>query len=186
MAVLLAEMGYIGDLLGKPDLNLMVFDEVPINVPASQIHPDPQSQAVPELIGSILILLSALCWAIYSIVGKRLLKKYDAFAITTYSFGLGTIFYIPFVVPDIAPTIQKISLNGWMAILYLAIVCSVFGYIGWYYALKKTEASKAAVFLNLIPLFAIIISFSLGEKIAGFFLLGAILIIYGVYLTQKS
>jgi len=137
-------------------------------------------------IGSILILLSALCWAIYSIVGKRLLRKYDAFTVTTYAFGLGTLFYIPFVVSDIVPTIQKISLNGWMAILYLALFCSVFGYIGWYYALKKTEASKAAVFLNLIPLFAIIMSFFLGEKITGFFLLGAILIVYGVYLTQKS
>jgi drug/metabolite transporter (DMT)-like permease len=137
-------------------------------------------------IGSILILLSALCWAIYSIVGKQLLKKYDTLTVTTYAFGLGILFYIPFIFSDIISTIQKISLNGVIAILYLAILCSIFGYMGWYYALKKIEASKAAVFLNLIPLFAIIMSYFLGENIAIFFLLGATLIIYGVYLTQKS
>ena len=137
-------------------------------------------------IGSILIILSAFCWAIYSIVGKRLLKNYDNFTITTYAFVIGTIFYLPFVIPDVTATVTKISFNGWLAVLYLAILCSVFGYIGWYYVLKKTEASKAAVFLNLIPLFTIIMSFSLGENLTIYFLLGTTLIIYGVYLTQKS
>jgi len=137
-------------------------------------------------IGSILILLSALCWAIYSIIGKQLLKKYDTLTVTTYAFGFGTLFYIPFIFSSIIFSIQKISLNVLLAVFYLAIICSVFGYVGWYYALKNIEASKAAVFLNLIPLFAIAMSFFLGETIASFFLLGATLIIYGVYLTQKS
>ncbi|UCD14315.1 MAG: DMT family transporter [Thermoplasmatales archaeon] len=128
-------------------------------------------------IGSILVLLSAFCWAIYSIVGKRLLKKYDILTVTSYAFALGTFFYIPFVISDLIPVVQKLSVNGFLAALYLAIFCSVFGYIGWYYALEKTEASKAAVFLNLIPLFAIVMSFFLGENITGVFILGAMLII---------
>jgi len=137
-------------------------------------------------IGCILILLSAFCWAIYSIVGKRLLKTYDMFTVTTYAFALGTLFYIPFVISDIITTLQTVTIGAWMAVLYLALACSVFGYIGWYYALKKTEASKAAVFLNLIPLFTITMSLFLGEVITVFFLLGATLIIFGVYITQKS
>ncbi len=138
------------------------------------------------LLGSILIILCAFCWAIYSIVGKRLLKTYDMFSVTAYASALGTLFYIPFVISDIIPTIQNTSINGWMAVLYLALACTVFGYIGWYYALKKTEASKAAVFLNLIPLFTITMSFFIGEVITLFFLVGATLIIIGVYITQKS
>jgi drug/metabolite transporter (DMT)-like permease len=137
-------------------------------------------------IGCILIILSAFCWAIYSIVGKKLLIKYDALTVTTYAFILGTIFYLPIVLQNIIVVVQDISFNGWMAVLYLALLCSVFGYMGWYYSLKKTNASKAAVFLNLIPLFAIIMSFFFGENITIFFILGAILIVYGVYLTQRS
>lgn len=137
-------------------------------------------------IGSIFVLLSAFCWAIYTIVGKKLLKKYDALVITSYSFALGTIFYIPLVIPDFFIEIQRVSINLFSSIIYLAILCSVLGYIGWYYALREIEASKAAVFLNLIPFFAIIMSVLLGEKITGIFIFGAILIIYGVYVTQKS
>ena len=137
-------------------------------------------------IGGILMLLSAFCWAIYSFVGKRLLKTYDEFVITTYAFGFGTLFYIPFVVLHLGPVLQQTSLNGWLAVLYLALTCSLFGYLGWYYALKHIDASKAAVFLNFIPLFTILMSFFLGTSLTWFFLLGAALIIYGVYLTQRT
>ena len=137
-------------------------------------------------IGGILMLLSAFCWALYSFVGKRLLKTYDEFVITTYAFGFGTLFYIPFVVLHLGPVLQQTSLNGWLAVLYLALTCSLFGYLGWYYALKHIDASKAAVFLNFIPLFTILMSFFLGTSLTWFFLLGAALIIYGVYLTQRT
>jgi drug/metabolite transporter (DMT)-like permease len=137
-------------------------------------------------IGGILMLLSAFCWALYTLVGKRLLQRYDEFVITTYAFGLGTLFYLPFVFLHIGPVLQQTSLDGWLAILYLALVCSLFGYLGWYNALKHIDASKAAVFLNFIPLFTILMSFFLGTSFSWFFLLGAGLIIYGVYLTQRT
>jgi drug/metabolite transporter (DMT)-like permease len=136
--------------------------------------------------GGILMLLSAFCWALYSLVGKRLLRTYDEFVITTYAFGLGTLFYIPFVFLHIGPVLQQTSMDGWLAVLYLALTCSLFGYLGWYYALKHIDASKAAVFLNFIPLFTILMSFFLGTSFSWFFLLGAGLIIYGVYLTQRT
>jgi drug/metabolite transporter (DMT)-like permease len=136
-------------------------------------------------IGGILMLLSAFCWALYSFVGKRLLKTYDEFVITTYAFGFGTLLYIPFVILHLGPVLQQTSLNGWLAVLYLALTCSLFGYLGWYYALKNIDASKAAVFLNFIPLFTILMSFFLGTSLTWFFLLGATLIIYGVYITQQ-
>jgi len=138
------------------------------------------------VIGCLLVLLSALCWAVYSIVGKRLLVTYDSITVTTYAFILGTLLYIPFIIQSIPSTLQTITWNGWIAVLYLAVFCSVFGYLGWYYALQKTDASKAAVFLNLIPLFTILLALIYGEIPTPIFLGGAILIILGVYLTQKS
>lgn len=138
-------------------------------------------------LGCVFVLLSAFCWAVYSIVGKRLLARYDPFTVITYAFVLGTIFYLPLVIPDVFVVVQNVSFNGWMAVFYVSLLCSVFGYVGWYYALARVDASQAAVFLNFIPLFAIIISFFItGEVPTLFFLIGAILIIYGVYLTQKS
>jgi drug/metabolite transporter (DMT)-like permease len=141
---------------------------------------------VTYFIGSIFIILSAICWSIYSIIGKRLLKIYDSFTITTYAFTIGTIFFIPFVFPNILYIFNNISIIGWIVILYLGVICSVFAYLAWYYVLSKNEAGKSAIFLNLIPLFTIIFSFFIGEKPTFLFLMGAILILYGVFLVQKN
>ena len=133
-------------------------------------------------LGNILVLLSALSWAIYSIVGKKLLEEYDEMVITTYAFILGTLFFLPFI--HFPKSISPIS---WMSILYLAILCSVFGYAAWYKALKEMEASKVAIYLTLIPLFSIILaSIILHEKITPTIIFGAILIMIGIYLTEKG
>ena len=134
--------------------------------------------------GNLMIILSALCWAVYSILGKKLLEKYDTLTITTYVFVLGTLMFIPFMKNGIP---ARISLTGWAVILYLALLCSVFAYIAWYDALADAEASKVATFLNLIPLFAMLLSyFILKEKIGMSLLTGAFFIITGIYLTQKG
>jgi len=134
--------------------------------------------------GNLMIILSALCWAVYSILGKKLLEKYDTLTITTYVFVLGTLMFIPFMKNGIP---ARISLTGWAVILYLALLCSVFAYIAWYDALADAEASKVATFLNLIPLFAMLLSyFILKEKIGISLLTGAFFIITGIYLTQKG
>jgi len=152
----------------------------------SKVSPEEFSLSNMFVVGCILMLLSALCWAIYSLVGKRLLNTYDPFVITTYAFVLGSILYVPLVISHIGGVVVNTTPVQWLAVLYLALTCSIFGYLGWYYALKHSEASKAAVFLNLIPLFAITMSFLLGESLTVFFFVGASLIIYGVYLAQRN
>jgi len=136
-------------------------------------------------IGCILIIISALSWAIYSIMSKKLLKKYDIFTVLTYTFVFGLFFFLPFILQDIKE-VFNVSSAGWLGVMYLAILSTVFGYAGWNYALKHIEASKAAIFLNFVPLLAIVMSFFYGENITLFFIFGAILIIFGVYLAQKG
>lgn len=138
------------------------------------------------IFGCILVLLSAVCWAVYSIIGKRLLKTYDPFTVNTNVFIVGVLLYLPLVIPDVFPAISNISLDGIIAVIYLGIFCSVFAYAAWYYALQHQQAAESAVFLTLIPLFTMILSFFIiGEKPTILFFLGAAFIMYGVYLTQK-
>jgi drug/metabolite transporter (DMT)-like permease len=137
--------------------------------------------------GDALIILSAICWAIYSVMGKRILDRYDPITITTYVFILGTILFIPFMNRDLFNVTNQISFQGWIIIFYLALLCSVFGYVAWYDALAKMDATKVAIFLNLIPLFAMPLSYLiLREEITIFLIIGAAFIIYGIYLTEKG
>jgi drug/metabolite transporter (DMT)-like permease len=135
--------------------------------------------------GDILVILSAFCWAIYTIVGKYFLKKYDPLTITAYVFLVGTLLFIPLILQDFHEMV--LSLQGWGIVLYLAVPCSVFAYVAWYDALSRMEATKIAIFLNLIPVFAVIFSFLiLQEDITYGMIAGALCIMYGIYLTQRG
>ncbi|HHH78040.1 MAG TPA: DMT family transporter [Thermoplasmatales archaeon] len=138
-----------------------------------------------SLEGNMFIILSAVCWAVYSVVGKKILERYDALTVTTYVFILGTLFLVPFL--EKGAFVTGISIGGWAIIFYLALLCSVFGYVAWYDALSGADATRVAIFLNLIPLFAMFLSYIvLGERITPFLAAGAILIIYGIYLTERG
>lgn len=167
MGIIISFMGVVLVVIGQMTNELMVFDQ-------------------RFLIGCLLIILSAVCWAMYSLVGKSLLKTYDSVTVTTNAFLLGTLFYLPFVVPDVFSVVHTLSVQGIIAILYLGLFCSVFAYLAWYQALSHLEAAQSAVFLNFIPLFTILLSFFIGEIPTPLFFVGAVFIMYGVYLTQKS
>ncbi|KAA0000329.1 MAG: DMT family transporter [Thermoplasmata archaeon] len=135
--------------------------------------------------GDMLIILSALCWAVYSVAGKKVMERYDPITINTHVFFLGTLLLVPFAFRDMAGA--TVSGEAWAIIVYLALACSVFGYVAWYDALARMDATKVAIFLNLIPLFAILIAHVvLHERITTVTVIGAALILYAIYLTEKG
>lgn len=138
------------------------------------------------ILGGLLVVASAVCWAVFSLVGKQVVQQYDEQIILFYVFLLGTFFYLPFVLPQILHTVFEIDILGWSGVFYLALACSIFAYFGWYYCLKHVEASKAAVFLTLIPLFTILMDLFRGIQPSWVFLLGAGVILAGVHLTQQA
>jgi drug/metabolite transporter (DMT)-like permease len=139
------------------------------------------------LTGCILVLASALCWAVYSIVGKNLLRTYSPLQVTTNAFLIGFLCYLPFTLLYLDYDYLHISLNGIIAIMYLGIFCSVIAYPTWSYLLSKQDAGQTAVFLTLIPFFTMILSILIiKETITPLFVIGAIFIMCGVYLTQKK
>ena len=139
-------------------------------------------------IGDILMMISSIFWAVYSIVGKKFLETREPIIVTTYAFIFGAIFLIPFSVYEgLIHIIWKISPIDWIAVFYLSFFCSVFAYIVWYQAIKQENASEVAVFLYLIPLFtALLANIFLKEKITPFLIIGGALIICGVHLAQKK
>mgnify|MGYP006273588465 CR=1 FL=1 len=167
LGVLLSFIGVIFVMFGQMSNETIVFDS-------------------SFLLGSVLVILSAVCWAVYSIVGKHMLKKENSLVVNANAFLLGTFLFLPFVFSDIGLVLRHMSIEGVLAVLYLGLFCSVFAYIAWYYALSKSEAAESAVFLNFIPLFTILLSFFIGEYPTPLFLFGAGLIVLGVVLVQKA
>jgi drug/metabolite transporter (DMT)-like permease len=140
------------------------------------------------LAGDAIIVVAVVAWAYYSVWGKPLVEKYGAFRITAYSLASGTVLYFPFgLYRLITADMSKVDTYGWLSILYIAIITSVIGYSIWYWLLKHMEASKASVLVNVQPIVAGILGFYLlGETISLPFVVGGIIILIGVTVTQQA
>lgn len=140
------------------------------------------------LVGTLILLLTPVLWAAYSLLGEKIMKKHDAFVIVAYVNLLGGLFLIPFSLAENSfAQILTLGTNEWLALLYLAFTCSLIGYYIWFYVLKKAGA-VASSFLFAEPLVTALFAVAfVGESLSPFVLAGAVLIFVGVYLvTRKS
>ncbi|OGO23898.1 MAG: hypothetical protein A2Y54_00345 [Chloroflexi bacterium RBG_16_51_16] len=140
-------------------------------------------------LGDFLVFISAINWAVVSILSRRELARQPAarmmFFMMLMGWGFTNIWIFGF-----GPGISEIKLlttNGWMAMLMLGILGSGLAYIAWYDALQALPASQLGVFLNIEPLVtAILAAFILSESITILSILGGCIILAGVYLVNKS
>ena len=141
-----------------------------------------------EPVGVLLMVAAAFCWAVYSILGKKVLQGYSSAVATSCVFLLGTLYLIPFaLVEGHTDLVLNSSWMTWLSIVYLAIPSSVIAYMLWNRAIREIDITKVLVAMYAIPIPTAILSYLfLGEKITYFLILGGALVIIGVYLTESS
>jgi drug/metabolite transporter (DMT)-like permease len=140
------------------------------------------------LFGDFLVILAVIAWAAYTVLGKNLLRRYGSLTVTAYALIIGTVAYFPIgIIPAIRFDYSHVPDAAWLSLLYIAIMTSVVSYSIWYWALARMEASKLAIFQNLQPVFAAILSMIVVGETFGFdFYLGGAFVIGGVLLTQRG
>jgi drug/metabolite transporter (DMT)-like permease len=140
------------------------------------------------LFGDFLVILAVIAWAGYTVLGKSLLHKYGSLTVTAYALLIGTLAYLPIgIIPAIRFDYSQVPNVAWLSLLYIALMTSVVAYSIWYWALARMEASKLAIFQNLQPVFAAILSMIVVSETFGFdFYLGGAMVIGGVLLTQRG
>lgn len=139
-------------------------------------------------LGDCLTLLAALSWAFYSLILRQMGNKYSTLFITrkVFFYGLITmILYLPF-----APSSFHLERLCYPIVygnlLFLGIVASMLCYLSWNACVRIIGASRASNYLYINPLVAVWAShLFLSEPITPTALLGAGLIIGGVYIVEK-
>lgn len=136
--------------------------------------------------GNFLVLLAVIAWGLFTIMGKPMIVKYGALRTTTGMMLFGAILYLPIgMYSTVQFSFSNMTSLQWGGVLYLSIGTSFLGYLLWYHALGRIEASKAAVFANGQPIVATVLSFFfLNYAITGNFIVGGILTVAGVIITQ--
>jgi drug/metabolite transporter (DMT)-like permease len=134
-----------------------------------------------------ITMLAPLCWAIYTILGKPLVARYPPLMVVGGAMMAAVIPLLFLIRGGLIAKLPTLPPDVWLSIAFLSLVCTVFAFVIWFRALQRMEASQAASFVYLEPLFGV--SFSkllLNEPITLALLIGAALLIGGVYLINLS
>ncbi|MEG1255395.1 DMT family transporter [Clostridium sp.] len=139
-------------------------------------------------IGDILMMIAVVCWAVYGILSKKALEIYSPIKITSYAFLTCVIMLLPLVIMEKPWVyIPKTTINGWMSVIYMAIFPSIFGYLIQQMSIKKIGPTKTSLYINLVPVFSMILAFfMLGESISVIKILAGLLVVIGIYVNIIS
>ncbi|RME26988.1 MAG: EamA family transporter, partial [Candidatus Zixiibacteriota bacterium] len=113
-------------------------------------------------------------------------QKYGALRITAYALTSGSVMYFPFGLYRAMHFDYSLATPAaWGSIAYMAIGLSFVVYVLWYWLLKHLEASRIAVWHNVQPVLATAIAyFFLGEPLGWPFVIGGLVTITGVLITE--
>ncbi len=147
------------------------------------------SFSTEHLQGNVIELGASCSWALYTVLGRRMALRYGAVYSTAISMFIGFVLFIPIYLflPIDHTHPSELQSFQWFSLVYLGWVTSGVGFALWYWLLTKMEAAKVAVFNNLQPVLTTIMSFVLtGVGPTPIFLLGAAVVMGGVFITQRA
>ena len=140
-------------------------------------------------IGDALILGCVLSWVLYSVCSKNLVRQIGPLHTVAYSVIAGTLMLMcaALLHGDITwAAIGNIQQNQLVSLLYLGVIGSALAYIWYYDGIQKIGATRSGVFIALNPLSAVVLGLLLlDESLSPPMLLGGLLVISGIYLSNK-
>jgi len=138
--------------------------------------------------GDFLILISAVNWAVFSVLSRRGLKNHPATRMMFFVMALGWGFTsVIFFGGNGISEIRQLTVGGWVGVSFLGVFCSGLAYIAWYDALQGLSTAQTGVFLYIEPLVAVIVAaIILGEPITFASLAGGGIILFGVWLVNRD
>lgn len=144
--------------------------------------------ALPSTRGDLLVLITTVTWAIYTILGRDTLKRLGSARATAAAMFAGWGMMIPFFVSSAGwQEYQSLSSTSVIAIVFLGVGCSGLGYLFWYAALERIDASQVAAFLYIEPLITLVAAVALlGESVALSTIAGGVLVLFGVLVVQTA
>jgi drug/metabolite transporter (DMT)-like permease len=138
-------------------------------------------------LGDIFMIIAVCCWSLFTIFSRKQTLATSAAYVSAYATMFSFIYFLPFTIAQCwGEQMRPVSWILRAAVIY-TIGVAVFGLVFWNKGVGLIGPARASVFMNLMPLFTLVLAFALlGETIAGSQLLGGIFVIGGVYLTSAS
>ena len=128
------------------------------------LHPEDGSKPVHLLLGDLLVFLGVLSWTVYTLLGKDAMSRHSPLSISMLTW-IGAIMITPLAFGT-TPLPNNHSVAGIAALVYIVLIATVLAFFLWLSGLHEIGSAHSTVYLNLIPLSAILFSaLLLGESI---------------------
>ncbi|WP_371933335.1 DMT family transporter [Halobacillus litoralis] len=146
----------------------------------------PELQASLSLVGLLFGLGSGLFYALYSIFGKVVLKKYPSLTVTFYTFAFATIAVVPFSgLWNNAAFLTDIRV--WLLIVGLGLISTVLPFLLYTKGLEHVESSRASIVATIEPVVATLVGyFVYAEVMTIYQYAGVVLVLLSVIIVQES
>jgi drug/metabolite transporter (DMT)-like permease len=188
VSVMLLSPALLGERLARRDVAIAGMTLIGAALVVVNGIPGLTRALVPHWRGDLLLVLSGLAYASYSLLGRGVLLRHPAIAVTAWSIAWGALAMIPLALlewPGGVPAAW--SGRAVAGVLYLAVIITALGYLAWNWALERVPAPRAAIFLTVQPLAGALLGVGwLGEPVTGFTVLGGLLILGGLTLTFRT
>jgi drug/metabolite transporter (DMT)-like permease len=140
------------------------------------------------LLGALCLVADAGLFAVYSTLVRHLRERFDALTLTAGTTASGAVgLMLLALVTGGLGAIGKLSGWQWVAVIYLALICSVLAYFCYNRALATIEASRASTWVYLEPPVALVFgALLLGESISVASILGGLTILASVWIVSRA
>ena len=146
------------------------------------------ADSASTLYGDLLVLAGVSAFALFTVFGKPATAIHGAITVNSVGYVSGGLVLAPVVWWWGAGfAFSEVSATGWASLLYMALFPSVVCYLIYYYALTYLAASRLATLAYIQPVLATMIAIPvLGENVTYSLVFGGLLVLGGVYITERG
>jgi drug/metabolite transporter (DMT)-like permease len=138
-------------------------------------------------LGNFLEFLAMVAATGYTLSLKHLTARYSAIFLTAFQSWTGVIFFSFFFLSPATDLPTRFPLVPTLAVLYLGSFVTLGAYLLYNFGVSKIPANKASAYVNLIPVFTVVLGFLiLGETFTATQYCASTLVLLGVYISQKK
>jgi len=138
-------------------------------------------------VGNLLVVANEVCYAIYLVIARPLLRRYPPLVVIAWVFVL-SLWAVPLLaVGDTKLAPESATAGSWLSIAYIVLFATILTYLLNAFALAHVSASTAAAFIFLQPMITVGGGLAwLGESLPEHFVVATVLTFGGVWIVARK